>query len=211
MQDAPQMYIAICDVMDVPDNIPMGTNPREQNFNTGVAKRIRESLLSPSSSNFYILNRGLLLSAKAAHFNNYDNTLTLEMEDSTLHGNVDGGHTYKTILQNRAELTRGMQYVKIEILTGIEGFFEDVADARNTSVQVKDQSIANLRGRFNIIKSVLADEAYYGDIFFEENADPGSFPCYEFFFLRISFPRSPAGSDSWVRNSLSGIPSIDRR
>jgi len=204
LQDAPQMYIAICDVMDVPDNIPMGTNPREQNFNTGVAKRIRESLLSPSSSNFYILNRGLLLSAKAAHFNNYDNTLTLEMEDSTLHGNVDGGHTYKTILQNRAELTRGMQYVKIEILTGIEGFFEDVADARNTSVQVKDQSIANLRGRFNIIKSVLADEAYYGDIFFEENAEGSIDVCELLAILRMFDIDCYPNSDTFPTTSYNG-------
>jgi len=204
LQDGPQMYVAICDVMDIPDNIPMETNPREQNFNTGVAKSIRASLLSPANSNFYILNRGLLLSAKAAHFNNYDNMLTLEMENPAVHGNVDGGHTYKTILQNRDELTRGMQYVKLEILTGIEGFFEDVADARNTSVQVKDQSIANLRGRFDIIKNVLADEAYFSEIYFEENAEGSIDVCELLAVLRMFDIDCYPNSDTFPTTSYNG-------
>lgn len=33
------MYMAICDVKSIPDSIPMGTNPREQNLNTNVAKK----------------------------------------------------------------------------------------------------------------------------------------------------------------------------
>lgn len=203
-QDAPQMYIAICDVLDIPDNIPMGTNPREQNFNTGVAKNIKASLLSPANSNFYILNRGLLLSAKTARFNNYDNTLTLQMEDPAVHGNVDGGHTYKTILKNRDELTRGMQYVKIEILTGVEGFFEDVADARNTSVQVKDQSIANLRGRFDIIKTVLSDEDYYSEIYFEENAEGSIDVCELLAILRMFDIDCYPNSDTFPTTSYNG-------
>lgn len=199
----PEMYIAICDVKDLPENIPMKTNPREQNFNTAVAKHIRESLLSPDASNFYLLNRGLLISAKSARFNNYDNSLTLEMDDLDFHGNVDGGHTYKTILQNRDELTPGSQYVKIEILTGVESFFEDVADARNTSVQVKDQSIANLRGRFNIIKNVLSEEPYYKNIFFEENAEGNIDVCELLAILRMFDIDYYPDSDSFPTTSYN--------
>ena len=42
--DTSNMYIAICDVMDVPADIPMKTNPREQKLTTNVAKKIKESL-----------------------------------------------------------------------------------------------------------------------------------------------------------------------
>ena len=42
--------------------------------------------------------------------------MTISFEDSEVHGNVDGGHTYRTILQYRDQLDRGQQYVKIEIL-----------------------------------------------------------------------------------------------
>lgn len=33
------MYIMICDVKDVPKDIPMETNLREQKLNTAVAKK----------------------------------------------------------------------------------------------------------------------------------------------------------------------------
>lgn len=164
-----EMYIAICDVKDIPDNIPMETNPREQKMTTNVAKKIKDSLLDSGELNFYLLNRGLLLSAKTVSYNNYSGELTVSFEDFEVHGNVDGGHTYKTILQHRDMLDRGQQYVKIEILKGIEGIFQSLAAARNTSVQVQDKSIAELENRFDIIKNTLAGESYISRVYFKEN------------------------------------------
>lgn len=163
------MYIAICDVKDLPDNIPMETNPREQRLQSGVSKKIRQSLLDPTELDFFLLNRGLVLSAKEVSFNNYSNEVTIVFEDFDIHGNVDGGHTYKIILNNRDKLDPGQQYVKIEILTGVENIFQKLAAARNTSVQVKDQSIAELEDRFDIIKNVIADEPFKDRVFFKEN------------------------------------------
>ena len=42
-----QMYTAICDVKDLPEDLInwMETNPRKQNTNSGVAKKIRASLV----------------------------------------------------------------------------------------------------------------------------------------------------------------------
>lgn len=149
------MYEAICDVKNLPDNIPMETNPREQNLKTNVAKKIKLSLLDTASANFYLLNRGILISAQDVKFSNYNNELTVVFDDPDVHGNVDGGHTYKTILKYRDELDPGQQFVKIEILTGIEDIFQSLAAARNTSVQVQDKSIAELENRFDIIKMLL--------------------------------------------------------
>ena len=104
--DTSCMYIAICDVLDIPENIPMKTNPREQKLTTNVAKKIKESLIHPLEYNFYLLNRGLLLSAQEVTYNNYSNEGTIVFEDLDVHGNVDGGHTYKTILENRELLNR---------------------------------------------------------------------------------------------------------
>lgn len=164
-----EMYVAICDVKDIPDNFPMETNPREQKMTTNVAKKIRESLLNTSELNFYLLNRGILLSAKDVSYSNYSNEMTISFDDCEVHGNVDGGHTYKTILQCRDQLDPGQQFVKIEILTGIEGIFQSLAAARNTSVQVQDKSIAELEDRFDIIKNTLAGESYISRVFFKEN------------------------------------------
>ncbi len=163
------MYIAICDVKDIPDSIPMGTNPREQKLTTGVAKKIKSSLVDMSTLDFYLLNRGILVSAKEVIFNNYSNEMTVVFEDQEVHGNVDGGHTYKIILQNRDQIDKGKQYVKIEILTGVEGIFQSLAAARNTSVAVQDKSIAELEKRFDIIKSTLAGQPYMPRVFFKEN------------------------------------------
>lgn len=168
-EKAAEMYIAICDVKDLPDSFPMETNPREQKMTTNVAKKIKESLLNPTELNFYLLNRGILLSAKDVSYSNYSNEMTISFEDPEVHGNVDGGHTYKTILQNRDQLDPGQQYVKLEILTGIEGIFQSLAAARNTSVQVQDKSIAELEDRFDIIKNTLATESYIKRVFFKEN------------------------------------------
>lgn len=164
-----EMYVAICDVKDLPDDFPMDTNPREQKMTTNVAKKIKESLLNTSELNFFLLNRGILLSAKDVSYSNYSNEMTISFEDSEVHGNVDGGHTYKTILQFRDQLDKGQQYVKIEILTGIEGIFQSLAAARNTSVQVQDKSIAELEDRFDIIKNTLVNENYISRVFFKEN------------------------------------------
>ena len=146
----------------------MDTNPREQKLTTFVAKKIKDSLLG-SELNFFLLNRGILLSAKGVSFNNYSNEITISFEDFDVHGNVDGGHTYKTILQNREDIERDRQFVKIEILTGIEDFFDSLAAARNTSVQVQDKSIAELEDRFDIIKNALDGEKFFSRIFYKEN------------------------------------------
>lgn len=168
-KDSSGTYIAVCDVTDIPDNFPMDTNPREQRLTTNVAKKIRDSLINPQEHNFYLLNRGLLLSAKEVTYNNYSNEVTIVFDDLDVHGNVDGGHTYKTILQNRDALNPGEQFVKIEILTGIENIFQSLAGARNTSTQVEDKSIAELENRFEIIKEVISTESFASRVYFKEN------------------------------------------
>mgnify|MGYP000201196546 CR=1 FL=1 len=180
------MYMAICDVKSLPDNIPMETNPREQNLNTNVAKKIKESLLNTSEPDFYLLNRGLLLSAKDVIFNNYSNELKIVFSDPEVHGNVDGGHTYRTILKYRDSLDAGQQYVKIEILTGVEDIFQSLAAARNTSVQVQDKSIAELEDRFDIVKNALKSQPYMDRVFFKEN-DSGEIDVADLLSILMMF------------------------
>lgn len=166
-----EMYTAICDVKNLPVDLIdwMETNPRKQNTNSGVAKKIKASLVE--SRDFHLLNRGILLSASGVTFNNYDNTMKMVFTDSEFHGNVDGGHTLMVILENRDELERGQQYVKLEILTGVESIFEDLAAARNTSTQVQEKSIANLRDYFDLIKEVISTEEFKDRVYFMENDD----------------------------------------
>lgn len=164
-----EMYTAICDVKEIPEELLewMETNPREQNTRSGVAKKIKDSLIT--GHDFHLLNRGILLSAHDVRYNNYDDKMKVYFSDPNVHGNVDGGHTLRVILENRDNVEAGKQYVKLEILTGVEGIFEDLAAARNTSTQVQDKSIANLRGYFELIKDVIATEEFNDRVYFMEN------------------------------------------
>lgn len=164
-----QMYTAICDVKEVPAELLdwMETNPRKQNTRSGVAKKIKESLLS--GQDFHLMNRGILISAEDVRFNNYDNKCRILLSDPNYHGNVDGGHTLRVIIENRDLVDPGKQYVRLEILTGVEGIFEDLAAARNTSTQVQDKSIANLRDYFDLIKDTIASEPFNDRVYFMEN------------------------------------------
>lgn len=166
-------YIAICNVMDLPADIPMSTNPREQNFKTRVAKKIKDSFLDNQDQNFHLLNRGLTISAERAHFNNDTKILTVYFTDLEKHGDVDGGHTYKIILDHRHELKAedGPRYVRLEIMTGVEDYFEDLADARNTSNQVEDKSLAELAKKFDLVKQAIAGQCYEHSIAYKENAE----------------------------------------
>lgn len=168
-ENRPEMFVLICDVKDIPSDIPMNTNPRMQNEKTKVAKKIQMSLTNHSERNFYLLNRGMLLSAKTIRYNNEENSVTILFEDINVHGNVDGGHTYAIIKDFSDSLEFGEQYVKIEVLTGIEDMFEQLAAARNTSVQVSDQSIAELENRFELIKDAFRNERFYNEISYKQN------------------------------------------
>lgn len=168
---SPEMYIMICDVKDVPDNIPMDTNPREQKLTTNVAKKIRNCLNNTLDRNFYLLNRGILLSAESVQYDNKNDTARIIFSDPNVHGNVDGGHTYKIIKEVCDALEYGDQYVKIEVLANVEDMFQELAAARNTSVQVQDKSIAELYQKFNIIKDAIKDEPYANDVYFKENEE----------------------------------------
>lgn len=165
------MYIMICDIKDIPESIPMDTNPRDQNLNTAVAKKIRASLINERSNNFYLLNRGLTISVKSIKYDNKNDIVSIEFEDYNVHGDIDGGHTYKIILEEQENLDYGEQFIKIDVLTGVEDMFQELAAARNSSVQVQDKSIAELENRFDIIKKAIENEPYFNRIYFKENGD----------------------------------------
>ena len=93
--------------------------------NKSSKKKLQSSLTNHTERNFYLLNRGMLLSAKSVTYNNADNVVSVLFEDSTVHGNVDGGHHLILLLKTlREQLEEGEQYVKIESSNWRKIFFE---------------------------------------------------------------------------------------
>ena len=168
-------YMAVLNVTNVPEAIEQwrNINVRDANVNSGVAKKIK-STLEDSPESFFFKNRGMTLLVKSANFNNKDNILEIEMSDATLHGLLDGGHTYKVIrnfIDNLEDKTDEVPaYVKIEILEGINDRDQvvNIVESRNTSTQVKQQGLDELRGIYDDIKKVLADKPYSERIAYKE-------------------------------------------
>lgn len=131
----------------------MATNPREQKMTTNVANKIIESL--ENNSCFHELNRGILLSAQSVMYDDEKEIITVIMDDPEKHGNIDGGHTLRAVLEAKNKnLLSDDRYVFFEVFTGIESPVE-LAAARNTSVQVDLKSIAELENSFSVIKNAF--------------------------------------------------------
>src|SRR2546427_813464 len=137
-------YFAIVRVKDLPD---LGAwrriNVRDPKLTGSVPKKISNGYKDYPEL-FVFMNRGIVLAAHSVSFDNKTNEMTIKMTNPAAHGLLDGGHTYN-IVRGENDLDFE-QYVKIEILEGFDD--EDIpnlVDARNTSNQVKDESLMNLR------------------------------------------------------------------
>ena len=161
-------YLAYVESNDLPDNIPMMTNPRKQRLSSQVARTVSQTFLNPSQEFFHVLNRGVTISAANVSLNKHRSHLTMEFNDLRVHGNIDGGHTYKIICRDR-DLTSQTQYIMLEILEGYDDMFVDIAAARNTSVQVKEKSIMELRNQYDIIKEAIKGTTVDGKVAYVEN------------------------------------------
>ncbi len=159
-------YVFYVKVANVPEGIPMDTNPREQKLTSAVGKAIEDSLLS-NDGYFHLKNRGIVVSAKKVVFNNVKEEVTLEFDDNSVHGNIDGGHTYKIVCEHKEDNLD--QYVQFEVMTGVEDIIEDLARARNTSVQVDEKSMAELAQKFEPIKEGLEGMPFFKRIAFKQN------------------------------------------
>ncbi|HXG65934.1 MAG TPA: AIPR family protein [Blastocatellia bacterium] len=166
-----ETYYVLCPVEKVLDIPVEVTNPREQNLKSKVAKEIRNSLLN-MDGNFHLLNRGITISVSTAAYDNKTERLRLELENPGIHGNVDGGHTQRVILdtvgsseweevrQKKIEIGEEIkqQYVRYEVIAGLSPtLLVNLAEARNTSAQVKEFSLDNLAGKFDWLKKQLAE------------------------------------------------------
>lgn len=168
-------YVAVVSVFDLPDLASWRRiNVRDAKETGAVPKAIRETL-DESPDMFFFKNRGLVITANSVAFDTESALVTLALADPNLHGLLDGGHTYTVIQSYISQTERGalgagdQAFVRVEIL---EGFgpdqIVDIVEARNTSNQVKDQSLLELQQAFEGIKKQIAKEAYANKVAYKE-------------------------------------------
>lgn len=162
-------YVCYVQANSIPEEMSewMETNPREQKMTTNVAIKIKESLRD--NQYFHELNRGILISAFATEWDNKTEDLIIAFDNPEIHGNIDGGHTLRAILEAKSKnYLSNDKYVFFEIFEGIDSPVE-LAAARNTSVQVDLKSIAELENSFYVLKEALSDNVFYNRIQFKMN------------------------------------------
>ena len=145
-------------------------NVRDPKDSGYVPNQIRQSLLDEET--FFLINRGLAMSAEAVQHNNKTNTLQITVADPQVHGLMDGGHTFlqlENFKQIKEERGVDPQYVRVEIVTGLDrAQIVNIVDGRNTSNQVKEVSLENLRDSFRELRKVLDAEPYGDKIAYSE-------------------------------------------
>jgi hypothetical protein len=127
-----------------------------------------------------LLNRGITISAREVEYDTKTQILSLVFPDpSDDYGIIDGGHTYGVIKKNLLPYLQSPQkpgffdaQVKLEVLVNVDtDLIVDLARARNTSAQVRDESLANLEGKFDWIKEVFSKTAFADRIAYRENEE----------------------------------------
>ena len=166
-------YLAVVDARNLPDLKDWREiNVREAKTRGRVPNAIRKSF-DENSDEFLFMNRGLVVAAHKVEYRDHESrkTMDLIMKDPEIHGLLDGGHTYRVVSESAKDLDEDdpARYVRMEIVTGFDReTISDVVEARNTSNQVRDESLANLRQEFEPLKKVLEDQKYYDSIAWSE-------------------------------------------
>ena len=168
------IYYLLVNMKDLPEAIPLDVNPRVPKMNTNVAKRLIKAVTEPETD-FYINNRGIVISAKALTFNSAESEVTIDIGDQEdendrfMYGILDGGHTYTAIMENRNKIPDGIEkYVRVEVVTNVVNITR-LSDARNTSAQVSDLALFNLEDSFEDIRDAIKDEGYADLIAYKDN------------------------------------------
>ncbi|RKJ43157.1 AIPR protein [bacterium 1XD8-76] len=173
-KDGSKKYVCYVRLQDVPEKFEewMGTNPRDQKLTTNVARDIAKSIES-GCKNFHEKNRGIVMSVDKFDYDNKTGKVKVTLTDAEIHGNIDGGHTLKIILEKQRDCELLFeQYVFFEFFTGISSPVE-LAEARNQSIQVDQRSIEELNRSFQPIKEALKNESFFDRIAFKQNEHAG--------------------------------------
>jgi hypothetical protein len=168
------IYYLLVNMKDLPDSIPLDVNPRVPKMTTNVAKSLRTAV-TEAETDFYVNNRGIIISARSLSFNTSSSEVNIDIgdqstdEDKYSYGILDGGHTYKAILEKRDDIPDDIEkYVRLEVITNVQNITR-LSDARNTSVQVSDIALFNLDDKFDLVQEAIKNETYANKIAYKDN------------------------------------------
>lgn len=194
-----------------------GANPRQHpKVRSRVARQIKESLLNRDEVRdaFHLAHLGITVIATGfekveGRDDAYKLRFKLDLQDEPEDGIVNGLHTLAVIdevLADDVEVSAN-QYVTFTVVTGITdeeraSMVPFIAKGRNTVLQVKDESIDLLKGRFNTLKGVVDPMPYGERIGWEESA-PGDYDVLDVLAIMTALNPTLYPSDSKVGGDIS--------
>lgn len=210
------IYYVLINMKDLPEALPLDVNPREPKMNTSVAKSLKNAVRE-SDTDFYLNNRGIVISAKSFSFDTSNSTASIDLgnqddeNDKMQYGILDGGHTYTAIILERNNIPEGVdKFVRLEIITNVSNITR-LSDARNTSVQVSDIALFNLDGKFENILEAIKGQPYEGKIACKDN-EKNDIHVYELLRLMYAFDIIKFPDDSTAPiQSYSGKAQVFKR
>jgi len=180
---------AIVKVRDLPNGrIPDKINPRSHEvirMSSRVPEAIEDSL-KETPELFHLLNRGCLILAQKAWYDNQHKMLHFILTSEEEHGMVDGATTDRVLEKLKSEISNADfsslkedeipphfkdAYIHLEIVAGDidQDLRIKLAGARNTSEQVKEFSLEDLKGNFEWLKDILEDSDFRDKVRYREN------------------------------------------
>ncbi|MDD4531171.1 MAG: AIPR family protein [Candidatus Pacebacteria bacterium] len=180
------MYAASCPIMsiyavkDQMDKV-VDINPRNQKGSSTPSKAMQETL-KDSPESFVFRNRGLTFVVHDVVWDNKTDNLEMvflinDSSDDQVNGLADGGHTYEVIKRFISETEESEQReikaeVRLDIITGFDNNQDEIAEiveSRNTSTQVKDETLLDYKKVFDPVKKAIENKEYAKYIAYYEN------------------------------------------
>ena len=158
-------HTAIVDVVELwkADEITTDANPRHQNMKTTVTRGIKESLLG-NDGYFRYKNQGITINCSSIDLvNDPSKPIVIELSENPddQNGVINGGHTYRTILDTceqlnseddlKPETELSNQSVLVRFFSGIEEreSIVSIAEGQNSSVAVTKEAFIHMNKGFD--------------------------------------------------------------
>lgn len=120
---------------------------------TDVAKAIVDIL--DENDDFHELNRGLLFSVESVHYDNRTELLTIELTNSDIHGNIDGGLPVQSYTGKEVSLKRFLNQGKESrerIPENMHPIIEDIFRLREAVEREFPQKVKNGKHQYGVKK-----------------------------------------------------------
>lgn len=201
---------------DVPSGLPRDANPREPNTNRQVYRQVRDSLLGvdgTGTGSFHLKHSGIVLVADRVE-KIRDDLYRVSFDEGDGKGVVNGGHSYDLIEEINAADRSDIpvdQYVEFKIHVGVPvDAVPDVANGLNNSMQVKPESLADLKGMFDWLKNSLALVPGGLEQVAWHEGDDGEYDVREVVALLMSLDESryPMENPAGIENTYARLSSV---